>query len=59
MNQEMKRNLSRIQKGRSLLDIPVSFVVFDLETTGLDSKADEIIEIGALKIVEKDRKSVV
>lgn len=52
MNQEIRRNLARTQKGRSILDIPSSFVVFDLETTGLDSKVDEIIEIGALKIVD-------
>jgi len=30
---------------------PGSYVVFDVETTGLDSSKDEIIEIGACKIV--------
>lgn len=52
MNEETKRNLQRFQKGRSIIEIPESFVVFDLETTGLDSRVDEIIEIGALKVVE-------
>lgn len=28
-----------------------SFVAFDLETTGLDSKTDSIIEIGAIKVI--------
>lgn len=31
--------------------IPGSYVVFDVETTGLDSNKDEIIEIGACKII--------
>nr|MDF9460603.1 exonuclease domain-containing protein [Bacillus pumilus] len=30
--------------------IPQTYVVLDLETTGLDHKKDQIIEIGAIKI---------
>ncbi len=35
-----------------------SYVVFDLETTGLESSSDEIIEIGACKIEEGHIKEV-
>lgn len=34
----------------SLIDFPDSYVVLDFETTGLDRRWDEIIEIGALKV---------
>lgn len=39
-------------KGKSLIDFPNSYVVIDIETTGLDPRYDEIIEIGAVKYVD-------
>lgn len=37
-------------KGRSILEFPSSYVVIDVETTGLDPVRDSLIEVAALKI---------
>ena len=49
---------NREQKGKSLLSFPESYVVIDLETTGLDPRYDEIIEIAGIRFdngVEAER----
>lgn len=40
----------RDKKGKSLVDFVNEYVIVDIETTGLDTNYDEIIEIGAIKI---------
>lgn len=42
----------RDKKGKSLLAFPESYVVIDIETTGLDSRFDEIIELAGIKYVD-------
>lgn len=39
------------QKGHSILNVPDSYIVLDLETTGLDPHYDDIIEVACLKFV--------
>ena len=46
--------MSREHKGRSLLEFPESYIVIDIETTGLDFKYDEIIEIAAVKVRDSE-----
>jgi DNA polymerase-3 subunit epsilon len=41
---------TRPYKGKSLIDFPSSYVMIDIETTGLSPMWDEIIEISALRI---------
>lgn len=41
-------------KGNSLLYFPEDYIVLDLETTGLNPQIDEVIEIGALKVVNNE-----
>ncbi len=48
-NQNKTKN-KRINKGNSIIDIIKDYTVIDIETTGLDSTYNEIIEISALKI---------
>lgn len=43
-------------KGKSLIDLPSDFTVIDIETTGLDTRFCDIIEVGAVKI--RDNKAV-
>lgn len=40
----------REQKGKSIIDFKSNYTVIDIETTGLDTEYDEIIEIGALRV---------
>ncbi|TYV61063.1 hypothetical protein FZ042_13115 [Listeria monocytogenes] len=42
------------KKGKSKIDFPSDYIIFDLETTGLDPRFDSIIEIGAAKVVNND-----
>lgn len=37
------------EKGQSLIATPSDYTVIDIETTGLDPRYDEIIEIGAIE----------
>ncbi len=42
----------RAEKGKNLLDLPTTYTVVDLETTGLDPQWNDIIEFGAMRIVD-------
>jgi len=38
-------------KGKSLLELPDSYIVIDIETTGYLPYIDDIIEVGAIKVI--------
>ena len=42
----------RTEKGESLLALPTTYTVVDLETTGLDPQWNDIIEFGAMRVVD-------
>ena len=41
--------IERLNKGKSLLAIENDYIAIDIETTGLDTSYDEILELGAVK----------
>jgi DNA polymerase-3 subunit epsilon len=44
--------VDRSEKGESLFALPTTYTVVDLETTGLDPQWNDIIEFGAMRIVD-------
>lgn len=45
-----REKIERTLKGKSTIDLLSNYIIFDIETTGLDSSYDEVIEIGAIKV---------
>ncbi len=51
INMENAYDLNRSYKAPKAFQLPTSYVAFDLETTGREIADDEIIQIGAVKII--------
>lgn len=41
--------MERVDKGKSIIDFPKNYIIIDIETTGLSTEWDSIIEVAALK----------
>lgn len=57
---DLSEKANRTGKGESLLALPATYTVVDLETTGLDPQWNDIIEFGAIRVengVVSDRYS--
>ena len=50
MELKNKRNCKNRNKGKNLVKFPNDYTIIDIETTGLSTEYDEIIELSALKI---------
>lgn len=47
---DTKKKIQERKKGKHLKELPIEFCIIDIETTGLDSQNDNIIELSALRI---------
>ena len=52
------RARERLRERATIAHLPQTFVVFDLETTGLDCETHEIIEIGAIRVLRDSTNHV-
>lgn len=50
-----KKHRVREEKGKSLIDFPLSYVVIDIETTGFDPQYDSIIEVSAVRYENENK----
>lgn len=49
---DTKKKIQERKKGKHLKELPTEFCIIDIETTGLDSQNDSIIELAVLKICD-------
>ena len=54
-NEPSEENVKKeSHKARSLIAFPENYVVVDLETTGISADYDDIIEFGAVKVIDNE-----